>query len=76
MSKKNVFISLTLAALIVLASFLIFAPNIEKYTADVTVKVIKVEMLEKVKIDGRSMQGAFTVALNNPLNGLLQQSEF
>jgi len=76
MKKSHVFVSLTLAALIVLASFLIFAPNVEKYTPDVTVKVIKIEMLEKVKIDGKLTQGAFTVALNNPLNALLQQVEF
>ena len=75
MSKKNVFISLSLAALLVLASFLIFTPTIEKYSTSVTVKVIKVEMLEKVKLDGKLAQGAFTVALNDSVKVLQQQSE-
>lgn len=73
MSKKNVFISLSLVALLVMASFLIFTPNIEKYTTSVTIKVIKVEMLEEVKLDGKLTKGAFTVALNDSVNGLQQQ---
>lgn len=74
MSKKNVFISVSLVALLVLASFLIFTPTIGEYTTSVTVKVIKVEMLEEVKLDGKLIQGAFKVALNDSAAVSLQQT--
>jgi hypothetical protein len=74
MKKNKVFISLSLAALVILAGFLVFSPRAEQYTTTVTIEVIKIEMLEDVNLDGNITKGAFTVALNDKAAGYMQKT--
>jgi hypothetical protein len=74
-NKKVAFISLLLVVIIVLAGFLFLTPYAEKYTTNVTIKVIKIEMLEDVKLDGKITKGAFTIASNETINHSIHQAE-
>jgi len=68
-TKKNVaFISSLLVVVIVLAGFIFLTPTAEKYTTNVTIEVIKIEMLEDVNLDGKTTKGAFTIASSQAVN--------
>ena len=70
--KRVAFISSLLVVFIVMAGFIFFTPTAEKYTTNVTIKVIKVEMLEDVNLDGKTAKGAFTIASSQVLNHSIQ----
>ncbi|MFC2155080.1 hypothetical protein ACFLRB_01135 [Acidobacteriota bacterium] len=72
--KKVAFISSLLVVCIVLAGLIFLTPTAKKYTTNVTIEVIKIEMLEDVNLDGKTTKGAFTIASSRAVNHSIQEA--